>query len=378
MNIERLLKDAAADEMREVTRESLPPLALPAARRRSMGWWPVPVAAVLTVIAVVTVTVALRSTVRDVDALGAHEGGPPYFLATQHKGVVGVFDSWTGRKTADIEPSAGHYTALAAAAERRTFFLADEVGTCRTRIDKVTLRRDGSVARRTTLPGEFSAQVEEMAATADGRRVAFTDANTECRGDDVTIVESPSGRHQGWRAPSGDPPMYVWSLAWEADGHTLLIGTAPPESIARKDDSVSGVLRTLDTRTTDPTLAATSVALTIRDDDLDLSSFRPSQDGRTVMAVQKDSFEDVFGSVAVVELLLSRDTDRKTSVRILGRMTAQQIAPATPTDFRTTLDATGKHLLVSSRHDRAIFRMDEGRFHRLPDMHRTDLGLIAW
>ncbi|MEV4004257.1 hypothetical protein [Actinomadura sp. NPDC049753] len=59
-------------------------------------------------------------------------------------------------------------------------------------------------------------------------------------------------------------------------------------------------------------------------------------------------------------------------------MTDQQITPTAPVDFRTSLDATGRHLLVSSRHDRAVFRMDDGRFHRLPDMHRTDLGLIAW
>lgn len=69
---------------------------------------------------------------------------------------------------------------------------------------------------------------------------------------------------------------------------------------------------------------------------------------------------------------------RKAPVREPARMTDRQIAPAAPVDFRTTLDATGRHLLVSSRHDRAVFRMDGGRFRRLPDMRRSDLGLIAW
>ncbi|MEU9870500.1 MULTISPECIES: TolB-like translocation protein [Actinomadura] len=378
MNVERLLKDAAAAETREVTRESLPPLALPAARRRRpAGRWIVPVAAALTVIAVAAVTVALRGALRSPDVVGAHEG-PPYFLATHRKGGVGVFDSWTGRMIADIGPRAGHYSALAVSGDRRTAFLADESGPCRTRIEKVGLRRDGTVASRTTLPGGFDTRVDEMAATADGGRVALVFNNlTGCRGDDVAVVDSPSGAHRGWRLPppSASSLEYAQSPAWGADGRTLFFVTNAPESPQGEYNGI--VLRELDTRRADADLAhAPAVLRSVAD----LSSFRPSPDGRTVTAIEEKTYVGgTFESVAIVELPLSRgDTSRTAPVREFARMTARQIAPAAPVDFRTSLDATGRHLLVSSRHDRAVFRMDDGRFHRLPDMHRSDLGLIAW
>lgn len=378
MNIERLLKDAAAAETREVTRESLPHLTLPAARsRRPAGRWTVPVAAVLTVIAVVAVTVALRGALRGPEALGAHEG-PPYFLATHRKGGAGVFDSWTGRMIADIRPRAGHYSALAVSADRRTAFLADETGPCRTRIDKATLRSDGTVASRTTLPGGFDTRVDEMAATADGGRLALVFNNlTGCSGDDVAVVDSSSGGSRGWRLPqpSADSPGFVRSPAWAADGRTLFFAADNPESFRVEDPGI--VLRELDTRAagTDLTQARTVLGTTI-----DLASFRLSPDGRTVTAVKEDTGDDgTLRSVAVVELALPvRAGSRKAPVREVARMTAEQIAPAAPVDFRTALDATGRHLLVSSRHDRAVFRMDDGGFRRLPDLHRTDLGLIAW
>ena len=378
MNVERLLKDAAAAETREVTRESLPPLVLPAARRRRpAGRWIVPVAAAFTVIMVAVVTVAFRGVLRGPEALGEHDG-PPYFLATHRKGGVGVFDSWTGRMIDDIKPRAGHYAALAVSADRRTAFLADESGPCRTRIDKVTLRRDGTVARRTTLPGGFDTRVDEMAATADGGRLALTFNNfTGCRGDDLAVVESSSGVVRGWslHSSSAGSPEYVQSPAWGADGRTLFFVTDAPESPQEEYSGI--VLRELDTRAPDTSLAhAPAIMRSVAD----LSSFRPSPDGRTVTAIETNTGDDgTFRFVATVELTLSRkDGYRKAPVRELARMTAGQIAPAAPVDFRTALDGTGKHLLVSSRRDRAIFRMDDGRFRRLPDMHRTDLGLIAW
>ncbi|WP_149263986.1 hypothetical protein [Actinomadura sp. K4S16] len=379
MNVERLLKDAAAAETREVTRESLPPLVLPAARRRHRpaGRWIVPVAAAFTVIMVAVVTVAFRGVLRGPEALGEHEG-PPYFLATHRKGGVGVFDSWTGRMIDDIKPRAGHYAALAVSADRRTAFLAAESGPCRTRIDKVTLRRDGTVARRTTLPGGFDTRVDEMAATADGGRLAIVFNNfTGCRGDDMAVVESSSGARRGWRlpSPSGGSPEYVQSPSWATDGRTLFFLTDAPEDPQAVYTGV--VLRELDTRTTGTDLAHARAVLRSTDN---LSAFRPSPDGRTVMAIKENTDIDdgKFRSVAIVELSLLGDGSRKAPVRELARMTAGQIAPAAPVDFRTALDGTGRHLLVSSRHDRAVFRMDDGRFRRLPDMHRTDLGLIAW
>ncbi|MEV0667401.1 hypothetical protein ACIBI3_37770 [Actinomadura luteofluorescens] len=377
MNVERLLKDAAAAETREVTRESLPPLTLPPARHRPAGRWIVPVAAALTVIAVATVTVFLRGALRGPDALGAHEG-PPFFLATHRKGGVGVFDSWTGRMIADVEPRGGHYAALAISADRRTAFLADETGPCRTRIDKVTLRRDGTVASRTTLPGGFDTRVDEMASTADGGRVALVFNNlTGCRGDDVAVVESPSGASRGWRLPppSADSPEFVQSPAWAADGRTLFLAADAPVDFQAEYSGI--VLRKLDTSMVGTELAHTRATLRSVPD---LSSFRPSPDGRTVRAIKENTGDGgTFKSVALVELTLPiRDGARKAPIREFARMTARQIAPAMPVDFRTALDATGRHLLVSSRRDGAVFRLDGDRFRRLPDLHRTDLGLIAW
>ncbi|MBO2462244.1 hypothetical protein [Actinomadura violacea] len=375
MNIERLLKDAAAAETREVTRESLPPLNLPA-RRRPAGRWTVPVAAVLTVIAVVVVTVTVRGTLRGPEPLGAHDG-PAYFLATHREGGAGVFDSWTGRMVADIKPRAGHYAALAVAAGRRTAFLADETGPCSTRIDKVTIRRDGSVASRTTLPGEFGTRVDEMAATANGTRVALVFNNlTGCRGDDVAVVDASSGARRGWRLPPARADSPVQSPVWAADGRTLFFATDAPESPQGDDRGFE--LRALDTATTGTDLLHARTAL---GGTAYLTSFRPSPDGRAFRAVEEDTADDgTFRSAAIVELTPpAGGGSGKAPVRTIARMTARQIAPAAPVDFRTTLDATGGHLLVSSRRDRAVFRMDDdGRFRRLPDMHRTDLGLIAW
>ncbi|TYK53385.1 hypothetical protein [Actinomadura decatromicini] len=380
MNVERLLKDAAAAETREVTRESLPPLNLPAARRRHRpaGRWTVPVAAVLTVVTVVAVTVVLRGVLRGPETLGAHEG-PPFFLATHRKGGVGVFDSWTGRMIDDIPARAGHYAALALSGDRRTAFLAAETAPCRTRIDKVTLRRDGTVAERTALPTVFNAQVDEMAATADGDRVAIVFYNPgDCRDfDDLTVVDASSGVDRGWRLPrqTADSMDYVQSPAWAADGRNLFLATNAPETPRPERDGF--LLRRLDTSTADTTLFHAPVVLHSLPD---LSSFRPSPDGRTVAAIQQNT-DDLgkFGSVSIVKVTLpARPESEKSSFPEVGRMTEGQIAPAAPVDFRATLDATGRHLLVSSRHDRAIFRMDDGRFHRLPDLRRSDLGLIAW
>ncbi|WP_067893805.1 hypothetical protein [Actinomadura chibensis] len=378
MNVERLLKDAAAAETRAVTRESLPPLRLPAARRRRpSGRWTVPVAAVLTVVTVVAVTVVLRGVLRGPETLGPHDG-PPFFLATHRKGGVGVFDSWTGRMIDDIPARTGHYVALALSADRRTAFLAAETAPCRTRVDKVALRRDGTVAKRTTLPTRFNSQVDELAATADGSRVAivFYDPGG-CSGDDLTVVEAASGASRGWRLPpqTADSMDYVQYPAWAPDGRDLFIVTNAPETPQAGYDGF--YLRRLDTRTTDTSLFHARVVLkTVAN----LSSFRPSADGRTITAIDEATRDrGRFASVAVVELPQSpKPGARKPPLRELARVTARQIAPAAPVDFRTTLDATGRHLLISSRHDRAIFRMDDGRFHRLPDLHRSDLGLIAW
>ncbi|MBT2212504.1 hypothetical protein [Actinomadura sp. NEAU-AAG7] len=376
MNIERLLKDAAAAETRGVTRESLPPLSLPAARRRPARRWTAPVAAVLAMVAVAAVSVGLRGVLRGPDALGAHEG-PPYFLATQRKGGAGVFDSWTGRKIADIRPDAGHYTALAVSADRRTAFLAAETGSCRTHIEKATLRRDGTVASRTTLPGEFGPPADEMAATADGGRVALTfDNTTGCVGDDLAVVESASGTTRGWRVSPGgaDTLSSAQSPVWAADGRALFLAENVPAGPG--EDYTGPDLSELDTRTAGAgPLRARPVLRGITD----LSSLRPSPDGRTVTAIKKNFGADsALSSIAILELTLSRGGSEETSsVRELARMTARQIAPAPSAGFQTTLDATGRHLLVSSGHDRAVFRMDDGRVRRLPDVHR-DLDLIAW
>jgi dipeptidyl aminopeptidase/acylaminoacyl peptidase len=229
--IEERLRDAAAAQTADLTNETLRPLTLPNRSRLPRGGrggrWAVPAFACVAVAAVVIVAVSLTQALRPAPAppfTGA--GGPPYFVAVDHDtGRAAVHDALTGKAIAAIGPTSRHYTAVAAARDRRTFFLATTTGKCAGQIYRLRLSADGSPTPETQVGGSLPMAADELATTPDGGRLALT---SDTCNPNLLLVDTRTGTRKSFEAANlGNGPV---TPSWSADGHTLVVVATNPDT----------------------------------------------------------------------------------------------------------------------------------------------------
>lgn len=223
--IEERLKAAATAETRDLT--SVPPLRLPSERlsrpeRRSGRLrLAVPVFACAAVVAAVLITAPLIRVLRPAPAppfTGA--GGPPYFVTVDHgTGQAAVHDALTGRVINRLGPVSRRFTAVAAAGDHRTFFLATTNGTCSSRVYRLRLALDGSPATETPVGGRLPMAADDLAVTPDGGRVALTSGR--CNNPDLLLVDTRTGTTKTMAMDA--VPGSSQQASWSADGRTLVV-----------------------------------------------------------------------------------------------------------------------------------------------------------
>ncbi|MFD0686677.1 hypothetical protein [Actinomadura fibrosa] len=377
MRIEHRLRDAAREEMVRVGQEDLRPLELP--RHRSRPSWRrlVPAVAVPAAVALTLVFAHLPGREANPPPLSGGDG-PPYFVtlpAGAATAGAAVHDAVTGRKTAEI-PARGGYAQVAAAGDRRTFFLAEDEGPrCSVRVDRVRLAGDGTVAARSAVPGRFPFDVTagRMAVSEDGERLAFGGGvsmrsvpqidERDCgQPNGITVVETRSGARRVWKVPPNPEyePVENASPWWGADGRTLYF-------LAAFADSAVEVMA-LDTRAGGSDLAtAADVVFPARWGEMKATGLlHATPDGRTFTVVVCDRRERCG-----VE-----DVAAFTGRRV------RRVAALPPADWTlVSPDATGRHMiaLIAPGEDERIIagRIDDGYFRRLKD-YSGDAGAAAW
>ena len=342
--------------------------------RGTRSLWAIPAAVAASVALIVTGAVLLGSEEQKyrTDPASA-AGAPAYAVALIDKGEhhpsrAVVLSTATGRQVAAI-PGAYLWGSVAAAGDRRTFFLTSRVGDCATRVYRVRVRGDGSVTSPVALPGAplpvDGGMGQDLAASPDGRRVAF---GGDC-GDlgRLVVADTETGRQRVWTSQTGDPAdRGVKQPTWAPDGRTVGFRYhAPP----------NGELRLLDTDHA-PTgdLLAASRVLRRQDMTKDLRNGR-FEDG------QIESF--VFNPDGSLTAMVQR-TDHSSGDDQSGlvRLTAAGV-PTGRADwlpsalgFYVHVDPSGEHFL--SGEGGRIERVDNGRFSWLRRSSKPYYYDVAW
>ncbi|GAA4635512.1 hypothetical protein GCM10023196_081300 [Actinoallomurus vinaceus] len=372
--IEDRLRDAYTAATSTVRPEALRPLTAPPARR-ARSLWAIPVAVAAAVALIVTGAVLLGSEEQKYRTdPAAAAGAPAYAVALVDKGEdkpyrAVVLSTATGRQVATI---AGAYlqASVAAAGDRRTFFLTSRVGDCATRIYRVRIRGDGSVTSPEALPGApipaDGGEGHGLAASPDGRRVAF---GGDC-GDlgRLVVVDTETGRQQVWTSQTGDPAdRGVKQPTWAPDGRTVGFRYhAPPNGELRLLDTDHAP--TGDLLTESRVLRSQDMTKDLRNghfEDGQIESFIFNPDGSLTAIVQRtnhSSGDDQFGLI---------------------RLTAAGVPtghadwlPSSALVFYLRVDPSGEHFLGGE--GGRIARVDNGRFswlHRPSEPYYYD---VAW
>jgi len=193
--IEDRIRDAfrAADTW---TPDTPPPLAFPAARRRTRRWV-APLAAAVALLIVVGTAYAVRQASSPDNAT---TGARPAFVLSRDPGDMAgsrhwttVRDSATGRIVTRLDIAAAQ---LAGTGDGRTFFAASSTSRTATEatFSKIVLRADGRLRSMTGLAvPPVRGRIESLAASADGTKIAYSVQGGVPRGA-LYLADVPTGR----------------------------------------------------------------------------------------------------------------------------------------------------------------------------------------
>lgn len=253
--IEDRLRDAMAARADAVQDDGrFPALPASAPRRSFRARWVLPVAvaaAMVTLVAAITVTVQGRGTQHPVADSTAPARTPIFYAAsilTERRTVKenvtssdfeaarwGVYDSRTGMRTADLPDLVdGHVAGLG---DGRTFFMTGrdrQNPTTRfapTKFFRVTLTADGRIAEQVSLPLSetiASENIVVLTASPDGRRLALSVQVREpgCKLPctryyaEVRVVDVKTGKMRRWRSPNG---KFIQNMSWAGDGGSVVV-----------------------------------------------------------------------------------------------------------------------------------------------------------
>ncbi|GAA0397423.1 hypothetical protein Acor_74850 [Acrocarpospora corrugata] len=220
------------DRLRDATRatgetiDTIRPLELEAGRSRMN--WVVPVAAA----AAVTVAIAGGSMFVAGGGLdlAAAPAVPPKFLVDSRAGVV-VRAVAGGAETDRLaDPAEGEqFTAIQAAHDNRTFYLASTTQRCGSNLYKFSLDDNGKIVGFGTAPIAPPAghQVVSLAVSGDGAKLAY--GLQPCVpsevGGKLVVADTVTGESKTWKSPEG---YGVLDLSLNADGSRVAFRRSPP------------------------------------------------------------------------------------------------------------------------------------------------------
>ncbi|MFB4301491.1 hypothetical protein [Actinomadura sp. NTSP31] len=251
---EERLRDAFGAAAESIPDGTLAPVTVPSPRRRRRPWT-VPVAVAGTLAAVVVGGTALGGSLPHASHSGpaAGPGGPRHVVAIRG-GHAAVEDAAAGSLT-KVAALGGRYAAVAAAGDRRTFFLAADEGGDSYAFYRVTLANDGTPSAPKRLSGgnvrldSGFGKPENLAASPDGSRLAVV--GTAGGRSEAVVIDVRTGSHRTWSTPGEGT---VTSATWAPDNRTLGFLQAPGAVPDR------AVLRLLDTGRPGSDLLASRVA----------------------------------------------------------------------------------------------------------------------
>lgn len=249
--------DGAAGRIRP---ESLPPLAVPAQRRRIgrarwAGWLaPVAAAAAIVVVAALAVGLASWNQARQAGDTGAPSGGiaklpnglPAYYAEVElvdqgAKSQVVVRSTITGRVVAGIaSPAALYPVSVTVAADDRTFYaLYDKYATGPAgalivysfRILPSGIATSPEQVNGAVITGQSGVvNLGGFAVSPDGSRLAIGVADPAASSGpasaaaEIVVIDLRTGAHRTWAGGLDRPgqPFYLAGLSWTGDGTSLV------------------------------------------------------------------------------------------------------------------------------------------------------------
>lgn len=261
-SIEDRLRDAMAARAQAVQDEGPPP-PLPLPRRSFLvlhARWTAPIAVAAAIVTLVAgVAVAVRDGVpqRPVAVAPAAALTPPFYVAaivtdhtvvsktvtatTSTRAPLGVYDSRTGRRTAELPVLVD--SQVAGLGDGRTFFLAGrERKDAPLRFHRITLTPDGKIGGMFALPRRDDLRTETLdalAASPDGLKLAYS-VNTRKPGrkGEVRVLDVVAEKVRRWHT---DRPGFVDEVTWAGNARTLVF------SWQRVEQEIGRETRLLDT-----------------------------------------------------------------------------------------------------------------------------------
>jgi hypothetical protein len=391
--------------------------ALRAPQRRTMAWpfrrpahppswssraiprrrWIAPVAAAMTVIALIALAFAGRSV--GGGASGAISGSvalPRFYVSSEgskETGQVDVRDAASGRLVSSVRLSTvaqcgRHCTVigLGAARDDRMFAVLAKMtpdgpeGTA-LRVLILHIGADGRSPRLTLSPARFSsaaAAVESFALSPDGTKVALTLAEGTPQSASRVAIEVLWLRTlavRTWSTPRNN--VLAMDGAWTGDGRYLsFLQLTELTGAARSDEARTNQVRVLDTQAPGHSLQASRLVVTGQAVGHVNSAFI-SPDGATITAatVRQVPAQGTRGTATVKVESLSAATGAVLSVQRVRHITYRNIneAGAAVSNCQVlALAQTGQGALVRCP---STARVANGRWTRLPSL---ELGEAAW
>jgi hypothetical protein len=375
-SIEERLADALNASYDAARALPLRPLTLAPPRPRRWVLWFAPVTAALAVVAVVSGLNALtgravaprppNSTVLPAGTPG--KGVPRYYVDLNYNGQDVVRSVATGKVTGTVPV---HFTGMDGAAAGTSvdgvFYVAGFTGNVE-KIYRFTLTSGGTVTGLTVVKGsgELGGQIDAMAASPDGTKLAVAISHGPFVSDSITVISLPTGAQRSWQGGltmTGYRSFTVTSLSWMAGDKRLAFtglwcqqehsGTQACGNVAGGVRQLTEI-RVLDLAGSGHSLGQSRVLLGQSADAPHIVAAAISPDGATITAV-----------------VLSGPVRYSSPGTVPGHLAVRQFATATGQPLGTLYeratgptagwllspDSTGHHYLLSGA---AVFNGGEG------------------
>jgi hypothetical protein len=401
------LEDPLRSDLRAMAQqaqpESLRPLRAPAARigwvaryLRAGGARPDPrrqrwlaAAAAVAAVAVIVAAVNIAGGLTPHRAAGPVAAMPRYYLDNSDNGRhVAIRESATGRTLASVAAPAGDtFSWLAAAADDRSFVVAEVSGSGRHQVTSFRLLRltahgrlaSSSPVSYTSTAGPAGLAVTGLAINPGASMLAIAFTPLPLRGSTpsgpsrITEIAVATGAVvRSWTAPGQVQPG---ELSWVRGGRlSFMIADGRP--LPHRPAIVQ--LRLLNTASPDGGLLAASSAVRLRDPGGSLSSGLVTPDGTGIIAWTYVNRPAPGGGQYEQNSLGEFSMRTRTLQRVLYGQPASRtlINQAGP----LSVDPSGQHLLVQAQNLYGAFtfgRVDDGRFSSLPHPTGSATFIIA-
>ena len=226
---EERLTDALGAAVSGLREDTLRPLATPARRDRRWARWLAPAAAAAAVTLVVSLAAVLTGHSPALPGPAAGTSGVPrYYADMDFHGQAVVRATATGAVTGTVpvprlaDPPDGDITAAA----NGTFFVAAFASPSQERIYRFEVTSAGQVSGFAPVPGggALGSDVNAMAASPDGSRLAVATKGGPFGPARITVIDTATGRRTVWQgglARRGYRGFDISSLSWSSDQQEL-------------------------------------------------------------------------------------------------------------------------------------------------------------